>query len=144
MPNTGVYPCYENQFQAGAAKDSAKSIADMTNFSVKFDGKVEEWTPFEQEGWLRRLKTGMGITISIEGKRNVGDEGNDYVAGKAFTNGRDAEGYFAWTFPDGTIVSWNDAIYNVSELGGGESTNVAPLKFDVMSNGKPTITKAAS
>lgn len=43
-------------------------------------------------------------------KRNNGDTGNDYVAGKAFVNGRDAEGCFQWTFPDGTVVLMENAI----------------------------------
>ena len=137
---TGVYPCYENQFQVGAAKQGATSIADMETFSVKFDYGVEEWYPFDTEGWVRRLATAKSITISVSGKRNVGDTGNDYVSGKAFKNGRDVEGYFGWTFPDGTVISWDEAVYNITNTGAGKSTEVGPLEFDVMSNGKPTVT----
>ncbi len=139
MAKTGVFPCYENQFMVGDAKEGATSIADMETFSVSFDNGVEEWTPFDTEGWVRRLLTAKGITISVTGKRNVGDTGNDYVADKAFKNGRDAEGYFAWTFPDGTTVSWDMAVINVKNIGAGDSTAVGPLEFDVLSNGKPTI-----
>lgn len=138
---TGVFPVYENQFSLGAAKERATGIADMETFSVAFDNGVEEWNPMDQEGWKRRLMTAKSITVSIKGKRNVGDAGNDYVAGKMFKNGRDAEGYFAWIFPDGTTVSWDEAIYNVTACGTGDSTNVGPLEFDVMSNGRPVITK---
>lgn len=137
---TGVFPCYENQFKAGDNKSSANPIADMETFSVKFDNGVEEWTPFDTEGWVRRLLTAKGITISVSGKRNIGDDGNDFVAGKTFANGRDAEGYFEWTFPDGTTVSWDEAVFNVTNTGAGKSTEVGPLEFDVMSNGKPTVT----
>ena len=139
MAKTGVYPCYENQFKVGDAKEGATPIADMETFSVSFDNGVEEWTPFDTEGWVRRLLTAKGVTISVTGKRNVSDTGNDYVADKAFKNGRDAEGYFAWTFPDGTTVSWE---INVKNIGAGDSTAVGPLEFDVLSNGKPTIESA--
>ena len=142
MAKTGVYPCYENQFKVGDTKEGATSIADMETFSVSFDNGVEEWTPFDTEGWVRRLLTAKGITISVTGKRNVGDTGNDYVADKAFKNGREAEGYFAWTFPDGTTVSWDMAVINVKNIGAGDSTAVGPLEFDVLSNGKPTVAKA--
>ncbi len=138
---TGVFPVYENQFSLGAAKEGATGIADMETFSVAFDNGVEEWNPMDQEGWKRRLMTAKSVTVSIKGKRNVGDAGNDYVAGKMFKNGRDAEGYFAWIFPDGTTVSWDEAVYNVTACGTGDSTNVGPLEFDVMSNGRPVITK---
>lgn len=141
---TGVFPCYENQFQVGNAKEGATPIADAESFSVSFDNGVEEWTPFDTEGWVRRLMTAKAVTISVTGKRNVGDTGNDYVAGKAFVNGRNAEGYFGWIFPDGTTVSWEEAVYNVTNIGAGDSTAVGPLEFEVMSNGKPTITPATA
>lgn len=143
MAKTGVYPCYENQFKIGAAADSSTAIADMETFSVSFDNGVEEWTPFDAEGWVRRLMTGKGLTISVNGKRNVGDTGNDFVAGLTFKNGRGAEAYFEWTFPDGTKVAFEQAVINVKNIGAGDSTNVGPLEFDVMSNGKPTVTPAA-
>lgn len=139
---SGVYPVYENQFQVGADSSSLSDIADMESFSVSFDNGVEEWTPMNTEGWIRRLMTAKGMTISVSGKRNVGDAGNDYVAGKSFKNGRDAEGTFQWTFPDGTKVLIEGAVFNITALGAADSTNVAPLEFDVMSNGKPTITPA--
>lgn len=144
MANTGVYPVYENQFQIGTgASASLNSIADMESFSVSFDNGVEEWTPFDSEGWTRRLMTAKSVTISVSGKRNVGDDGNDFVAGLAFKNGREAEADLQWTFPDGTKVLFSGAVINVTEFGSGDSTAVAPLAFDAMSNGKPTVTPAS-
>ena len=143
MATTGVYPCYENQFKVGKDAETATAIADMNTFGVSFDNGVEEWTPFDAEGWKRRLMTGKGVTISVNGMRNVGDTGNDFVAGLTFKNGRDAEAYFEWTFPDGTKVAFEQALINVKNIGAGDSTNVGPLEFDVMSNGKPTVTPAA-
>ncbi|MGN1030099.1 MAG: phage tail tube protein [Butyricicoccaceae bacterium] len=140
MANSGVYPCYENQFKIGSAKESTNTIADMETFSVSFDNGVEEWTPFETEGWVRRLMTAKAVTISVNGKRNVGDTGNDFVSGLAFKNGRNVEAYFEWTFPDGTVVAFAEAVVNVTNIGAGDSTNVGPLEFEVMSNGKPTVT----
>lgn len=136
----GVYPVYENQFKVGADKETATSIADMETFSLSFDNGVEEWNPMDQEGWMRRLMTAKSITITVNGKRNVGDKGNDYIAGKAFVNGRTAEGYFGWIFPDGTTVDFEGAVFNVTNIGAGDSTGVAPLEFDIMSNGKPKVT----
>ena len=143
MAGTGVYPVYKNQFRVGATKTDATAIADMETFSVSFDNGVEEWTTMDAEGWTRRLLTSKSVTISINGKRNVGDTGNDYIAGKAFANGRDAEGYLEWTFPDGTVVAFEGAVFNVTNCGAGDATNVAPLEFEAMSNGKPTVTPAA-
>lgn len=135
---SGVYPCYKNQFTIGG-----KSIADCESFSVSFDNGVEEWTPFDTEGWVRRLLTAKGITISVTAKRNIGDAGNDAVAALAWVNGRDAEADVVWTFPDGTKVEFADAVINVTNVGAGDSTAVAPLEFDIQSNGKPKVTAAA-
>lgn len=143
---SGVYPCYENQFKIDTSDTSTaafKTIADCETFSVSFDNGVEEWHPFEQEGWVRRLLTSKGVTISVTAKRNLGDDGNDFVAGLAWKNGREAEADFQWTFPDGTVVTFADAVINVTNIGAADSTNVAPLEFEVQSNGKPTVTPAA-
>lgn len=141
---TGVYPVYENQFNLGAAKDTATAIADMETFSVSFDNGVEEWKPMDQEGWTRRLLTAKSVTIGINGKRNVGDPGNDYIAGLAFVNGRDAEGYLEWNFPDGTVVGFHGCVFNVTNIGAGDSTAVGPLEFEMLSNGKPEVTPPAA
>lgn len=144
--NSGVYPCYENQFKIDTASSGTAnyvSIADCETFSVAFDNNVEEWTPFDTEGWVRRLLTGKGVTVTVSAKRNVGDAGNDAVAAIAWLNGRSAEKGFQWTFPDGTVVEFPNAVINVTNIGAGDSTGVAPLEFDVMSNGKPTVTPGA-
>lgn len=148
MKYEGVYPCYENQFQietseADAATPSMKEIADCESFSVSFDNGVEEWSPFDQKGWARRLLTAKSVTMSVTAKRNIGDAGNDTVANLSFAKGRDAERDFQWTFPDGTVVKFKDAVINVTNIGAGDSTAAAPLEFEVMSNGKPEIVPAA-
>lgn len=140
--NTGVFPCYKNQFQIGDNAEALNSIADMTSYSIKFNNGVEEWNPYDTEGWKRRLMTAKDIVISVSGKRNVGDAGNDYVADKAFKNGRDAEALFQWTMPDGMQIQFPEAVINVTEGFAADATNVAPLSFDVMSNGKPVIVEA--
>lgn len=142
---SGVYPVYENQFKIntkGREKDAANfvDIADMESFSVSFDDNVEEWTPMTSEGWVRRLKTGKGITISLNGKRHVGDAGNDYIAGLAFLSGQACNSQLEWNFPNGDKVLI-DCVINVTSAG-GDSTNVEPLEFECLSDGKPTFTAA--
>lgn len=139
---SGVYPCYENQFKIGTAgAQTLNTIAECVTFGVSFENGVEEWTPYSSEGWKRRLMTGKGVTITVTAKRCVGDTGNDFVSGLSFKNGRQAECDFEWTFPDGTVVKFANAVINVKSNGAGDATNVAPLEFDVMSNGKPTVTE---
>ena len=144
---TGVFPCYENQFKINVSSTgtaSWKTIADCETFEVSFDNGVEEWTPFESEGWVRRLMTAKNVTITVTAKRNIGDDGNNFVAGLAFENGRDAEADFQWIFKDGTVVTFEGSPINVTALGSGDSTAVAPLEFEVLSNGKPSVGSESS
>lgn len=145
--STGVYPVFNNKFSIGikglssTTETDMKIIADMETFSPSFDNGVEEWTPMDTEGWVRRLMTGKGITIDFSGKRNIGDEGNDYVAGLYSKTGKDVETKFQWEFPSGSKVVF-DCIVNVTNVSGGDSTHVGALEFQIMSNGKPTFTPA--
>jgi hypothetical protein len=143
---SGVYPVYQNQFKINTSgrtdgtTTTMATIADMESFSVSFDDNVEEWTPMTSEGWVRRLKTGKGITISIAGKRNVGDAGNDYIAGLAFLSGTACNSQLQWEFPNGDKVLI-PCVINVTSAG-GDSTGVEPLEFECLSDGKPTFTEA--
>lgn len=141
MPKTGVYPVFENKFKIGASEDSLNTIADMETFSVSIDGNTEEWSPMDAEGWLRRLNTGKALTVSLSGKRNIGDAGNDFVADIAWKTGTDCGAYFEWEFPSGAKLAF-DCVVDVKNVGGGDSRNVAGLEFDVLSDGKPTYTSA--
>lgn len=146
MATSGVYPVYENQFmintkgRSGTEAGTFVAIADMESFSVSFDDNVEEWTPMTSGGWTRRFKTGKGMTISISGKRNVGDAGNDYIAGMKFMTGAACNTELKWTFPNGDVVLI-PCVINVSSAG-GDSTGVEPLEFECLSDGEPTFTEA--
>ena len=144
--DSGVYPVFENEFKVnvGGKNGSAnefKIIADIETFSVSIDSNIEEWTPMDTEGWIRRLMTGKGFTITLSGKRNIGDPGNDYVDSLKFLTGQDTETQMQWVMPSGTTVTFNCIINQTTA--GGDSTAVDALDFEAMSNGKPTVTPKA-
>ena len=141
-PFTGVFPCYEGQFQIKVS-NSYKDIADVESFSISIDNGVEEWNPYNEEGWVRRLMTAKSVTFSCSGKRNVGDDGNDAIAAFAFENGRNAEADFKVNFMDGSSIELTNAIVSVTAYEYGDATNIAPLDVEIQSNGKPTITPAS-
>lgn len=145
MPFTGgVFPVYNLLFKIGVNGISStdtdmKEIADMENFGVKIDGKVEDWTPMNTAGWARSLMTGKAFSISLKGKRNVGDPGNDYVAAAAWKDGLDCSTKAQIVFPDGAKLDFN-CVIDVTNVAGDDSTKVAPLEFDLKGDGKPTYT----
>lgn len=85
--------------------------------------------------------TGKGFTISLSGKRHVGDPGNDYIAEMAWKSGLDCSTKAAIEFPDGDTLEF-DCIVNVTTPFGGDSTNVSSLEFELQSDGKPNYIPA--
>lgn len=145
MAKTGVYPVYENVFKIntkGRGEGELTSIAEMETFEVTIDGNTVEWSPLEAAGWMRRMVTGKSLTIKLTGKRHVGDEGNDYLAGLAWSTGADCNSQLEWAMPSGAKLKY-DCVVNVVNPGGGESRDVAPLEVELLSDGKPTFTPAS-
>lgn len=143
----GVYPVHNNVFKINKAGRSGLPadlviIADLETFSPGIDANTEEWTPMDQEGWIRRAVTGKGLTIGFTGKRNYGDAGNDYIAGLMLATGQSVETAFEWTLPDGAVLAGN-CVINLTTPAGGDSTNIDTLEFEILSDGKPTYTPAA-
>ena len=147
MSFSGVFPVYNITFKIGklglASTDTDMvPISDMEQFSFKINGKVETWTSMTTSGWERNLMTGKGFSVSVKGKRNVGDAGNDYVAATAWADGLDCSTKAEIVFPDGAKLDFN-CVIDVTNPGGDNSDKVAPLEFDLKCDGKPTYTKAA-
>ncbi|MEG1298308.1 MAG: hypothetical protein RSD18_04890 [Anaerovoracaceae bacterium] len=141
-----VYTVFNNKFKLGT-KGASSVEADMTmianleNFAPSIDGGVEEWNAMEHEGWGDAMMTSKKLSFSFSGKRTYGDPGNDYVAGLAWKSGNDVVTKFEWELPSGAKVTF-DCIVNVTKPGGGDSTGIDGLEFEVHSKGKPTFTDA--
>lgn len=148
MAFSGVFPVYNLIFKIGtkgkaSTEEDMVSIAQMETFSLAIDGTVEEWTTMSEAGWSNSLMTGKKFTIGLNGKRCVGDKGNDYVAAIAWKDGLDCSTKGEIEFPDGSKLAFN-CVINVKNIGGADSTNVAPLEFEMIGDGKPTLTPAPS
>ena len=112
------------------------TVKDAESLSISIDGQIEEWNPMDMAGWVRRLMTAKSISISMGGKRNYGDAGNDYVAGLAWKNGQDCNSAMKITFPnkDALIIP---CVINVTSMA-GDSTAIDALEWEALSDGKPT------
>lgn len=144
--NLGVYPVFDIEFListdgvvselAAAALETMVEIKEMETFSPSIEGNVEEWTPMDQKGWMRRLMTGKSFSITLTGKRNEGDPGNDYIADLALKTGKDCTTTVGVKFPNGDAMLFNSVV-NVTTPFGGDSTDVSNLEAELMSDGKP-------
>lgn len=139
-----VHPVYKLKFKVGTKGLTSEEadmaiVKNMETFEISVDGNVEDWTPMETDGWARNLMTGKSFSISLKGKRDVGDPGNDYVAAAAWKDGLDCSTKAEIEFPDGSKLTF-DAVLDVKTIEGADSTNVAPLEFDMLGDGKPVYT----
>lgn len=137
-----VYPVNNIDFTIGtkgveSEEADFKIIKEMITFSIAPDNNIQEWNPMEAKGWMRRLMTGKSITITLEGKRNYGDAGNDYIAGIIGKNGNDASTIMKVVYPDKSGVTMQGVINPTAR--GGASTDVEELSFEFMSDGEPTF-----
>lgn len=145
---TGVFPVHNNQFKvnksgrSGATSDMVV-VKDMETFKISVEGKNEEWYPLDQEGWARQANTGKKMSIQLNGKRQYGDAGNDYIAGMLNKTGQDCETSFEWVMPSGAKLTGN-AVINLTTPAGGDSTNIDALEWELLIDGKPTFTPASS
>lgn len=145
--SAGVFPVHNNEFKIGIKgmtsepETDFKMPAGLENFSPSFDNGVEEWYPMEGEGWVERLLTAKAWAISFTGKRVIGDEANDYIAEQLFAMGAGAYVPFEWVMPNGTTIK-QKMVCSVTNNGGGDSTNVGALEFELQSSGKPEVTPA--
>lgn len=144
----GIFPVHNNEFKLGLKGVDSVEEADfampkgLENFAPSFDNGVEEYYPMENEGWVERLLTAKSWGLSFTGKRHVGDPANDYIADMLFAIGQDANTILKWTMPNGTTIE-QKMVVSVTNVGGGDSTNIGALEFELQSSGKPTVTKAA-
>lgn len=141
--NGTVYPVFSNKFKIGvkgllSEPEDMKIIANLENFAPAIEGGIEEWNPMEAEGWGDAMMTSKKLSFSFSGKRTYGDEGNDYVAGLAWKSGNDVLSKFEWELPSGTKINF-DCLINVATPGGGDSTALDTLEFEVYCKGKPNV-----
>lgn len=111
-------------------------VRDAENLNMSFDNGIEEWNPMDQAGWGRKLTTSKSVSVSMGGKRNYGDPGNDYVASIAYKNGQDCNSWLSIIFPnlDQLIIP---CVISVTSMG-GDGTAIDALEWEVQSDGKPT------
>ena len=141
-----VYPVHNNKFKFGTAglestEEQMVVPKDLTNFAPSIDGTTEEWYAMDAEGWAKAAVTGKKLSFSFQGKRSVGDPGNDYIAGLMLSMGQDAMTKFEWEMVSGAKMAF-DCVINVTTPGGGDSTALDSLEFEVICYGKPTFTAA--
>lgn len=146
MGASGVFPVHQNVFKiningrTGVVGDYYV-IKDLETFSLAIESKKEDWTPLDLAGWTRQAVVGKKLVISFKGKRNYGDQGNDYIASKLLSTGQGCESQLSWTLPNGANLTVN-CIIDLKNPAGGDATSIDDLDFEILSDGLPVYTPA--
>ena len=142
---SGVFPVNVNKFEVniGGLEEEWVTVAELEECIVTIDNNTETWKSFANEGWESALVTGKASKIDIKGKRCVGDDGNDFIAGKLLASGQDAYVPARITVADGKVLTWAKMACAVANAGtGGAATDVGALEATLTGHGKPTLTEA--
>ena len=152
MPETvkkGVNPVNQIKFGVcmdGRPEDLKKAeytmVKDAESLSITIDNGIENWNPMDEEGWQRALTTAKSMSISMGGKRNYGDPGNDFVAAIAWKNGQDCNSAMLITFPNQDKL-YIPCVISTNTLG-GDSTGIDSLEWEVQSDGKPEYVSSSA
>lgn len=143
-----VYPVHNNKFRIGikgleSTDEQMVVPKDLTNFAPSIDGTTDDWFAMDAEGWSKTAVVGKKLSFSFQGKRSVGDPGNDYIAGMALKMGQDAMSKFEWEMVSGAKLAF-DCVINATTPGGGDTAALDSLEFEVICYGKPEYTPAAA
>jgi len=140
---SGVFPVNELKIEIGTVKTGETwtyaEIADMESANITVDTGVEEWNSITEGGWRKALATSKSLSMSMTGKRCLGDTGNDFIASKWNANGQACNSSCQITLPNGDTLVF-DCVIQVTSFLGSDSTAVAPLEFELLSNGEPVYT----
>lgn len=142
---SGVFPVNANDFEIniGTAEEKWVTIAELEEVTVSIENNTETWKSFANGGWESALVTGKSAKIDLKGKRCVGDEGNDFIAGKLLANGQDAYIQARIAIADGKSLEWEKMACAVANAGtGGKATDVGALEATLTGHGKPELTEA--
>lgn len=141
---SGVFPVNALKIEIGTSKTGETwtyaEIADMESASISVDTGVEEWNSITEGGWRKALATSKALSMSMSGKRSIGDAGNDYVASLWNKNGQECNSSCQITLPNEDTLVF-DCVVQVTSFLGSDSTAVAPLEFELLSNGEPVYTE---
>lgn len=117
------------------------TVADLEEFSINIDNNTETWYSINDGGWQNALLTAKALSGSFNGKRTLGDDGNDLIDSIRYNIGKSAELDWEIEFPDGSKLDFT-AVTALTDLL-GSAIDVAPLTGDITGKGKPNFTPAA-
>lgn len=112
------------------AKDIIKSSPDRNE-------ETEEDADFAGDGTPETTVTSVKRGRTFEGRRNIGDPAQDFIAGKIDATGDDCLVWFKEVSPDGKTKHSGVATISEIEIGDGDAKEFESFKCKISWNQKP-------
>lgn len=100
---------------------------------------VDQKSYLDDDGGQSSEVTGFQYILAFSGDRIPGDDAQDFIFERIFVMGEDRHTNFRATGPDGTVISGDVTIANITPPG-GDANAVQACGFELHFNGKPTLT----
>ena len=138
-------PVWANKIEIGTSK-----TGDTWTYATLCEGiESMEFSANEQnqqyfflcgKGFAHNETTGAAPSITVSGRRIVGNAAQDYIAGKQFALGTDRNTSVKIT-AEGKIITCDATIGDVTSFG-GQTLDVNSFGCTLYLNGEPTVTDA--
>ena len=138
---SGVFPVNALKIEVQVEGETYAEIADMESANISVDTGVEEYNTIVDGGWRKALATSKALNLSMSGKRCLGDAGNDFIASKWNKVGQECNTSCRITLPNDDKLEF-ECVVQVTSFLGSDATAIAPLEFELVSNGEPIYTEA--
>ncbi len=119
---------------------SFKRLGDgLTTATPGNNETVDQKSYLDDDGGQSSEVTGFQYTLAFSGDRIPGDAAQDFIFNRIFALGESRHTNFRATGADGTVISGDVTIANITPPG-GDANAVQACGFELHFNGKPTIT----
>lgn len=127
----------------GQSRTWAKLCAGFENLTEALNEQVQQYFFLCGNGFAANYVTGMAPTMTLSGKRVLGDTAQEYIFGKKYGTMAERETNFRLTrrSADGTetaIVSAHVTLCNISDIGGA-TTDGSACSVEVRFDGEPYV-----
>ena len=120
-------------------------LKGIDNITEALNEVVGQYFFMEDNGFATNHVTGIAPTITLTGRRIIGDTAQEYIFGKKYNIGADRESSFKLEWQNATpktvTLVCDCTICNVQEWSGA-STDDSAISFEIRFNGAPTVTVA--
>ena len=140
-------PNWANEIYIGTQESSgtwtyAKLCKGIESMEFNANEQSQQYFFLCGQGFAHNETTGAAPELTISGRRIVGDDAQDYIAGKQFALGTDRNSSVK-IIAEGKQITCDCSIGDVTTFG-GSTLDINSFGCTIRFNGKPTVTTAVA